>query len=117
MNERDSAAEVVTLEELKHHLRVEHDADDDLIQSFGLAAAEYAEHICDRQIVRRDDSLAVCDSISDVPASIKTWIKLYVTDLYERRSLTEGGEFKIRNYDHLLDRWIIYDRIKDHANS
>lgn len=110
MSDRDSTAEAVTLEELKQHLRVEHDADDDLIQSFGLAAAEYAEHICARQIVRRDDPMAVCDSISDVPAGIKTWIKLYVTDLYERRSLTEGGEFKIRNYDHLLDRWIIYSR-------
>lgn len=110
MNERDSAAEVVTLEELKHHLRVEHDADDDLIQSFGLAAAEHAEHLCGREIVRRNDPMAICDSISGVPASIQTWIKLYVTDLYERRSITEGGEFKIRNYDHLLDRWIVYSR-------
>ena len=98
------AKPVVLLDELKQHLRVDHDADD-------------AEQICDREIVKRDDPRAVCESVEEVPASIKTWVKLYVTDLYERRSLTEGGESKNRNYDHLLDAWIIYDRMKDHANS
>lgn len=108
---------VVLLSELKQHLRVDHDADDVLIESYALAAVEYAEQVCDREIVKREDPRAVCETIEEVPAGIKTWVKLYVTDLYERRSLTEGGEFKTRNYDHLLDAWIIYDRIKDHADS
>lgn len=104
----------VTLEELKQHLRVEHDADDTLIQSYGLAATEF-EQVCDREIVKDIDPRAVCTSIDDVPDSIKTWIKLYVTDLYERRSITEGQDSKIRHYDHLLDRFIIYDRILEHV--
>lgn len=104
----------VTLEELKQHLRVEHDADDALIQSYGLAATEFAEQVCDREIVKDTDQRAVCTSIDDVPDSIKTWIKLYVTDLYERRSITEGQDSKIRHYDHLLDRFIIYDRVLEH---
>ena len=45
----------VTLEELKQHLRVEHDADDTLIQSYGLAATEFAEQVCDREIVKDID--------------------------------------------------------------
>lgn len=104
----------VTLEELKQHLRVEHDADDALIQSYGLSATEFAEQVCDREIVKDTDPRAVCTSIDDVPDSIKTWIKLYVTDLYERRSITEGQDSKIRHYDHLLDRFIIYDRVLEH---
>ena len=48
----------VTLEELKQHLRVEHDADDALIQSYGLAATEFAEQVCDREIVKDTDPQA-----------------------------------------------------------
>lgn len=73
-----SALPVVTLDELKQHLRVEYDVDDDLIQSYGLAAVEYAEQICDREIIKRSDPRAVCESIDEVPSSIKTWVKLYV---------------------------------------
>lgn len=106
-----SVSEVVALDELKHHLRVDHNADDSLIQLYEHAAVELAEQICDREIIRRDDPRAVCDSIDDVPGSIKTWVMLYVSDLYEKRSITEGEEFKNRNYDHLLDAWIVYDRL------
>lgn len=109
-----STLPVVTLDELKQHLRVEYDADDSLIESYGLAAVEYAEQICDREIIKRTDQRAVCESIEEVPQSIKTWVKLYVADLYERRSITEGSDFKNRNYDHLLDAWILYDRVGEY---
>ena len=104
----------VGLDELKQHLRVDYDTDDDLITSYGIAAVDYAEAVCDREIVKRTDEKAVCESMETVPDSIKTWIKLYVADLYERRSITEGQEFKFRNYDHLLGPWIIYDRVGEH---
>lgn len=50
-------AEPVDLEELKAYLRVDHDADDDLLDTFIAAAREYAEIACGRSFIERGYSL------------------------------------------------------------
>jgi uncharacterized phage protein (predicted DNA packaging) len=106
-----TAVPAVSLDECKAHLRVEYTSDDALIESYILAATQLAEQICEREIVARDDENALCDDTENVPPAVRAWICLYVTDLYEKRSISAGGNaggYGLRLYDHLLDPFMLY---------
>lgn len=49
----DTPGVFLDLASLKHHTRVEHDADDDLIESLGAAAVDYFERACSITIAPR----------------------------------------------------------------
>lgn len=98
----------VTVEYAKLHLRVDHDHEDELIADMITAAAERCEHILGREIIGTSDT-ALASSVEKVPAAVRSWICCEVTDLYERRSTSEGGSGQFRRYyDHLLDRFRIF---------
>lgn len=73
-------AEPVSLEELKRHLRVEFDDDDDLILGLALAAREWAEGFLNTALVAKE---------GEEPPEIKqTWkqaILLMVANWYQNR--------------------------------
>lgn len=101
----------VSLERVKCHLRVDHDADDDTISTYISAATAQAEHILGREIVKREDDLALADTVEAVPQAIVSWICLAVGDLYEKRSIAESGLCQGRRYyDHLLDGFRVFSR-------
>ena len=94
----------VDLETAKKQLRVEYTEDDALITAYIAAATAQCEQICGREIVKRTDSNALCESVDTVPAAVKTWVLLTVTDLYEKRGASESPVATGRRfYDHLLD--------------
>lgn len=108
-----TALPATTLAECKAHLRVEYTAEDALIEAYILAATQRAEQICEREIVERDDPNALAEDVTGVPAGIKAWIWLYVAEMFERRSMTDGGDadgYGLRHYDHLLDPFMLYGR-------
>lgn len=99
----------VTLERVKAHLRVDHDADDDLILTYIGACTAQAEHVLGREIIKRSDENALAESKDDVPQAVAAWICLAVADMYEKRSVSESGLGQgRRNYDHLLDGYRIF---------
>ncbi len=101
----------ITLARAKAHLRVDHDADDDLIEGFIGAATEQAEHVLGREIVKVSDEKALAETVDDVPPAVSAWICLAVADLYEKRSISESGLGQGRRYyDHLLDGFRIFSR-------
>lgn len=106
-----TALPATTLEETKAHLRVEFTAEDALIEAYILAATQRAEQICEREIVKREDPLALADDVGAVPSGIKAWCWLYVAEMFERRSMSDGGDasgYGMRKYDHLLDPFMLY---------
>ena len=106
-----TALPATTLAECKAHLRVEYTAEDALIEAYILAATQRAEQICEREIVKREDPLALADDVSTVPSAVKTWVWLYVAEMFERRSMSAGGDaggYGMRRYDHLLDPFMLY---------
>lgn len=107
-----TALPATTLEETKAHLRVEYTAEDALIEEYILAATQRAEHICEREIVKREDANALADDVSTVPRAVKAWVWCYVAELFERRSMAAGGDsngYGMRKYDHLLDPFMFPD--------
>ena len=101
----------ITLARAKAHLRVDHDADDDLINAYIGAATEQAEHVLGREIVKVNDEKALAETVDDVPPAVAAWVCLAVADMYEKRSITESGLGQgRRNYDHLLDGFRLFSR-------
>ncbi len=101
----------ITLARAKAHLRVDHTADDDLIEAYIGAATQQAEHVLGREIVKVSDENALATTVDDVPPAVSAWICLAVADLYEKRSISESGLGQgRRNYDHLLDGFRIFSR-------
>lgn len=83
---------MITLEEAKQHLRVDHDEDDGLIQSMISAAAAYV-------------TTQVDDMPDPLPAPIKAAALLLVGDLFEhreRQAITGAGGFKENETFRLL---------------
>ncbi len=85
-----TAPAAVTLAEAKAHLRVDHDADDALINALCVSCTQMAEHELQRPLVTRDGSEGY-GTASDVPAAIKQWILLHVGVLYETREAETSG--------------------------
>lgn len=72
---------VVTLDEAKAHLRIDHDAEDELIGTYLAAATQSAADFIHRPIPWTDGEGAPVE----VPAPVKAAILLILGDLYEHR--------------------------------
>lgn len=72
---------ITTLEEAKTHLRVQHDAEDDLIVALIEAAEDHVSRYLERSLPWTDESGAEVP----VPGSVRAAILLIVGDLYANR--------------------------------
>ena len=96
----------VSLDDLKKHLNIDIDDDDDLLLEYEAAAVEMAEHFMNREIIKRDDQQALAASAADVPAAVKQYIRCQVGDFYKQREITATGQFSTF-YRHLLDPYCL----------
>ena len=98
----------VSLDDLKKHLNIDINDDDDLILEYEAAAVELAEHFMCREIIQRDDAQALSTTAAGVPAAVKQYIRCQVGDFYKQREITATGQFATF-YKHLLDPyWLKY---------
>lgn len=100
---------IATLEEVKAHLRVDYDFEDDLIKSYIDAATQMAEHILQREIVQRKDPCALCKEVKDAPQLVKHFVLCQVGDFFANRELSTSQVVNTR-YSHLLDNLIKFNR-------
>ena len=96
----------VTLDDLKKHLNIDIDDDDDLLLEYEAAAVELAEHFMCREIIQRDDAQALSTTAAGVPAAVKQYIRCQVGDFYKQREITATGSFATF-YKHLLDPYCL----------
>lgn len=83
------ATAVLTLDEIKRQLKMELDDDsrNDELESFEASAIDYASQYIGRPIPWTDDEGVPVD----VPASVKSALKLFITDLDQIRENTVVG--------------------------
>lgn len=74
----------LNLPEVKAHLRVLHDAEDDVITGMARAAEDYVSQYLDRPVPWTDDD----GEPVEIPASVRSAALLVVADLYRNRSAT-----------------------------
>ena len=104
MSDTSTAKSAVTLEDAKLHLRVDHSADDALIEALCLSATQMAEHELQRGLISREGTVGYGAEPSDVPAAIRQWILMQVAHFYEQRQAATQGELKKLPFvDALLD--------------
>lgn len=104
MIDTSTAKSAVTLEDAKLHLRVDHSADDALIEALCLSATQMAEHELQRGLISREGTVGFGEDPTDVPASIRQWILMQVAHFYEQRQAATQGELKKLPFvDALLD--------------
>lgn len=104
----------VTLDEVKAHLRLDIDEEDELLNSYILAATQDAEHRMCREIIYRRDPFCLCHDINDVPPIVKQYILITVADMYTNRENITEKTVNFR-FVHLLDPYILYNRQEDEA--
>ena len=102
----DMADLPVSLDDLKKHLNIDINDDDDLLLEYEAAAVELAEHFMCREIIQRKDPQALAASADDVPAGVKQYIRCQVGDFYKQREITATGQFATF-YKHLLDPYCL----------
>lgn len=97
----------VEISDLKKHLNIDINDDDDLLLEYRAAAVEMAEHFMNREIIQRDDAQALSTTAAEVPAAVKQYIRCQVGDFYKQREITAtGGQFATF-YKHLLDPYCL----------
>ena len=96
----------VDISDLKKHLNIDTDDDNQLLEEYEAAAVEMAEHFMNREIIKRDDQQALAASAADVPAAVKQYIRCQVGDFYKQREITATGSFATF-YKHLLDPYCL----------
>ena len=96
----------VEISDLKKHLNIDINDDDDLLLEYEAAAVEMAEHFMNREIIQRKDPQALAASANDVPAGVKQYIRCQVGDFYKQREITATGQFATF-YKHLLDPYCL----------
>lgn len=82
---------IVTLEEVKTHLRVQHDEEDALIEGLIAQAQTAAEDFCR---VSFDPFTDDSGSVAEVPGPVKLAVLLMVGYFYEHREAEDGAGFR-----------------------
>lgn len=101
----------VTVAEAKAHLRIDTDADDNLLQQYILASTQQAEHILQREIMHRSDPKALADVSDEVPQTVKQYILVLTGDMYNHREMHSVVNNTLTTYyKNLLDPYILYFR-------
>lgn len=102
----------VTIDEFKQHLQLDDDLYSDekgikILNQYLLAATNLAEHILQREIIKRTDDNAIAESIVDVPEVVKQYVLTQASDYFYQRELS--GERTFNTYHkHLLDAYRLY---------
>lgn len=96
----------VDISDLKKHLNIDTADDDALLEEYEAAAVEMAEHFMNREIIQREDQLALSTTAAGVPAAVKQYIRCQVGDFYKQREITATGQFATF-YKHLLDPYCL----------
>lgn len=101
-------ASCVSVEEIKLFLRVDHSAEDVLIESLGAAATSLVETRIRREVIGDSDT-AVAKSIDDVPQAIRMAVCVIASFMYENRTATDE-ELRSRVLRQaLLDQYIDWE--------
>lgn len=100
---------LIDLDEIKSHLRIDGDEDNDLLSQYLLACIDDIELRTHRPLISATDPDAICTSEENVPSIIKQYILVSIGDMYRNRE--NGQEKSLSTYfNHLLDAYIRYDR-------
>lgn len=102
----------VTVAEAKAHLRIDADDEDTLIADYIITATSMAEQIMNREVIYRNDSLALAQDSSGVPQAVKHFVLCLTGDYFSHRELTDKTGYA-KFFQHLLDPWILYNRIDE----
>lgn len=98
----------VDLNEVKAYIRVEHNADDDLITRLIDSATQLVETRLRRKVIGTEET-ALADSNANVPASVKIAVCVIVAFMYENRAATDE-ELRSRVLRQaLLDQFILWE--------
>ncbi len=101
----------VSLEEVKEHLRIDNEAEDDVIQQYIFASTQQAEHILQREIIYRTDPKALAVNTNEVPQTVKQYILVLTGDMYNHREMHSVVNNTLTTYyKNLLDPYILYFR-------
>lgn len=107
--QKTSPISPVTLEVFKAHMHIDDDFEDDLLSQYLVSATGYAEHLMQREIIKRNDDQALAESADDVPPAVKQYVLCLAGDYYTHREMS--GEKTLTEYhDHLLDPFILWNR-------
>lgn len=101
----------VTVAQLKAHLRIDSDSDSEdlLLAQYIESAQEEAETRMRRPICSATDTDAVASTPENIPASIRQFILVTAGDFYMARENRQEKGYTLY-YEHLLDRWVRYDK-------
>lgn len=104
----EMSAPILSLDETRRWLRVDHSEDDDLIQALILDATELVETRLRRPVIS-DDETALCSSLADVPYSVKLSALGIVALKYENRDATSEDVWNRLATNAGLDRFILWE--------
>ena len=99
---------LISLEDIKLHLRIDGDDEDSLLAHYLSASIQDVELRTHRPLVSVTDPYAICTQESELPSIIKEYLLLSIGDMYNNRE--NGQEKQLSTYfNHLLDAYIKYD--------
>lgn len=100
---------LISLDEIKLHLRIDGDDEDTLLKHYLSASVQDVELRTHRTLVSATDPDAICTQESELPSIIKEYLLLSIGDMYKNRE--NGQEKSLSTYfNHLLDAYIMYNR-------
>ena len=97
-------ADLISLDMLKMHLRLDGTDEDALLKHYLEASVKQVELITHRKLVGD-----ICTGPEDLPADIKQWLMLTVGDMYKTRE-NEQEKSYTTYFKHLLDGYIDYSQ-------
>lgn len=91
---------IVTLEEVKAHLRIQHDEEDDLIERLIQQAQAAAEDFCRVSFEEADAQ----GNFPEVPEPVRLAVLLMVSYYYENRDVPDMTDYKVMRmaFENLL---------------
>lgn len=99
---------LVSVAQLKAHLRIDGSDEDDLLEQYIEAAQGEAETRLRRPIYSADaDANPVTTDPETIPAQITQYILVTAGDLYRHRENQQEKTFTTY-FQHLLDKWVDY---------